>query len=294
MASEKVRLTKADMDARFTARQERNRNARATKLTGEDLEARLKDRRSAKLPRPVNPGRRSKRISVMLGGVLLLGSAVVALSASASADEFRHATETTNAQIAAAQGDLRAMPTADDQGASNFTAQLDAQLGEAASKAEVVAALQQGFADILYRGNGETTANGAPSAAFLESVEHRRQLAPYFVAKALIADDALAYAPGSALPFGDGEIDPRFPWYTDVEPGSNGRIIADPSTSSWSVAAVVSSGTPGVIEVTWLDTRTETGELLAWATASYYADSGAFGGLVTGQTTIGERGSAGA
>lgn len=220
---------------------------------------------------------------------MLAGSCAVMLATSAGAEAFNRSSEIRSDQIAAATGELRAIPAASADGRDEYASKLEGQLADATTKGIEVAALQQQFADILFAGNGETTQDGAPGAAFQLSVEHRRLLAPYFVDKALLAEDALAYAPGSVLPFSADQIDPRFPWFLDVEPGTDGRTIADPTMSKWELVSVTATGVPGILEATWLNTRPVTGELLAWATASYFTEPAAFGSLTVGQTTISDR-----
>lgn len=285
----KLRLTKADLDARFSAQQEKNRLRRETKVTREDVEKLLSERKARRAEKAV-PGRRGRTVSLSLGIVLLAGSCILAVTTSASTDAFNHTIEFNEHQIAAAKGDLAAIPAADQEASAKYAAALEKQIGEATVKGDEVAKLQQKFATILFQGNDEVSGNGAPSKAFRNAVEHRKLLAPYFVDRAMFVDDALAYAPGSVLPFGPDEIDPRFPWYVSYEPGTQGRVAMNPAMSGWELASMVATSTQGVLEATWLNASPKTGELFAWATASYHVDPGAFGGLTVGLTTLGERG----
>jgi hypothetical protein len=284
----KPRLTREDLDSRITAQQEKNRARRETKVTPADIQARLDERRARRAERAV-PGRLARNVSLGLGIALLVGSGIVAVTTTASTQSFALETEVNEQRIASAKGDLDAIPAADDTAATEYAAELASQIAQATAKGEEVAALQQEFATILFRGNTQESVNGAPSSAFLDSVEHRRLLAPYFVERSLIADESDAYAPGSVLPFDDDEIDPRFPWHVGYQPGSNSLAVADPGAAHWTLASVMATATPGVLDATWRDNNS-TGELLAWATASYYVDPGAFGSLTVGQTTLGERG----
>lgn len=285
----KPRLTKEDLDARFTAQQEKNRARRETKVTPEDIRRRLDERRERRAAKAV-PGQFPRYVSLGLGVAMLIGSGAIAMSTSASTQSFEQATRTNEQRIAAAEGELTAIPAADKKATTKYAATLDAQITAATKKGEEVAALQQDFTTILFRGNTEKSGNGAPSTAFLDSVQHRKLLAPYFVKRSLPVTDANAYAPGSVLPFKDGQIDPRFPWHVSYTPDSQGRTVANPSLSSWQLESLVATATPGVLEATWLNKTVSSGDLLAWATASYYIDPGAFGSLIVGQTTLGARG----
>lgn len=281
----KPRVTREDLDAKISALQEQNRARRANKLTPEDVDRRLKERRERK--RASSPsGRRTQIVSLCLGVALLTGAGAIAVATTSGSQTYAHAREGLQQQISAAQGQLGAIPAADQKAASKYADDLKKQLAAASAKGREVAALQQQFATILFQGNNEQApSNGAPGPAFLASVEHRKLLAPYFVDRALVADPAQAYAPGSFLPFGDNQIDPRFPWFVAHE-GNAFSPVADPSTASWSLDSMVATQTPGVLEATWLDTNPSTGGLLAWATASYYVDQGKFGSLKVGTTTL--------
>ena len=149
-------------------------------------------------------------------------------------------------------------------------------------------ALQQDFQSILATGNDEHTTGGLASKAEATAAAHRKTLAPYFVDRSLIVTDTSAYAPGSVLPFEDDQIDPRFAWHVSYEGG--GTKIADPAASTWTLTSLVATETSGVFEATWVDTRSSDGDLLAWATASYYTSDGKFGSLRVGQTTLGATG----
>ncbi len=145
--------------------------------------------------------------------------------------------------------------------------------------------MQQRFAQLAFDANDDRQDNGGASPAFLALVEHRKELAPYFVDRALIADDAEAYAPGSVLPYDENQIDPRFPWFLDYTDTAR-TTVAAPGASTWKLASMTATETSGVFEATWLNSS-DRGDLYAWATASYYVDGGKFGSLRVGTTTIG-------
>ena len=294
MAKEKKpRVTKDDLDAKFEALQARNRERREHKLTGEDVAqnwAQMKAARQAARDAARVPGQGAQRVSMGIGIALLVCSGVMSMSIANSGGRFEDATAYNTEQIAALRGELRELPGANEETAEQYAANLAEQLEVALTRAEEVATLQNGFAEILYEGNEAEGADGAPSTVFATAVEHRKELAPYFIDRALFVKEELAYAPGSVLPFAPDEIDPRFPWYVAYEPGSQGTVVVDPAQSGWALASVTASNSQGVFDATWLNTDAATGDLLAWATASYFVDPGAFGDLMVGRTTIGDRG----
>lgn len=281
----KPRLTREDLDAKISALQEKNRARRANKVTPEELESRLTERRARR--QAASPsGRRAQVVSLCLGVALLVGAGAIGVATTSGTQTFELAGQGLQQQIAQAQGQLDAIPAADQKAASKYASDLNSQLAAAAVKGREVAALQQQFTAILFQGNTEQApTNGAPGPAFLASVQHRKLLEPYFVERAFVADPAQAYSPGSYLPFGDTQIDPRFPWFVAHQSGASSPV-ADPSTTSWALASLVATQTPGVFEATWLDTNPSTGALLAWGTASYYVDQGKFGSLKVGTTTL--------
>jgi hypothetical protein len=289
----KPRLTKEDLDARFAALQDKNRERRQTKFTGEDIARRLEERKAGRdqstgvssVPR----NRLVRFVSLGLGAALLLGSGALAVTTTSSSDSFALASEANQQQIELVEGDLASIPAAGETTSADYAAQLEAAIVDATAKGTEVARLQQEFTNILFAGNTEVAADGAAGPSLTAAVENRRLLAPYFVEQALLVDDAQAYAPGSALPFEPDQIDPRFAWYVGYEPESQGRTVVDPGLATWQLASVTASETTGVLEATWLNTNQTTGELFAWATASYYVQSGAFGNVSVGFTTIGER-----
>lgn len=280
------------LEVRLEARQEANRTARQTKVSAEDIEQMLTRRRIDKRARqPAMPvGRRARNVSVGLGVALLVGAGAVVLSTTNHTSAFEAEQQTNDAAIARAHGDLAEIPAANKAAADQYGARLQRQLTAAEGKGRDVAALQQEFQSILAKGNDERSDNGAATPALAAAAEHRKLLAPYFVDRALIVRDGAAYAPGSTLPFSDDQIDPRFAWHVVYE--ADGERVADPEASTWAVVSAVATQTPGVLEVTWADRRSSDGGLLAWASASYYADQGQFGSLRVGQTTLGGAASA--
>lgn len=290
VAKQKAGRERSSLELRIAERQEANRKARATKITPEDVARRFEERRTVKATRAAAKpaGRTARAVSVSLGVAMLVATGVIALATSNGTTAFDAASEANQAQIAKAKGALASVPTSDKAGAEKYTARLNEQLQKAREKGGKVAALQQEFQSILLAENTEQTTGGLASGAAAAAAKHRKELAPYFVDRALIVKDSAAYAPGSVLPFDDDEIDPRFAWHVSYV--GTGTTVADPASSRWTLASMVATGTPGVFEATWLDRRTSDGDLLAWASASYYTSQSKFGSVRVGQTTLGATG----
>lgn len=275
MAQSKPRLTKDDVDARFEHWRAQAAERRGTKLTAEDIERRFAERVAARreVVKRTNWGR---VISIGLGAALLAGSGAVVLATTSGTDRFTIESAALAQQIETAEAELAAIPVADQTDAEAYAAALKEQISAARAAGQEVAALQQEYATILFGGNGEVSDHHqTPEQTYHAASEHQKHLQPYFTEQSLVAS-------GSAG-VGEGQIDPRFPWYVGRE--SDGLTVVDPHTSTWAVASVVAAGTQGVLEVTWLN-RGDHGALYAWATAKYYVDPGAFGDLTVGTTAI--------
>jgi hypothetical protein len=290
VAKQKTTRERTGLEVRIAARQEANREARATKLTGEDVQRRLEERRTEraakKAPKPV--GHAARTVSIALGFAMLVGTGIIAVSTTNGATTFQNESAANQAQIAKAQAVLSDIPASDKTAAAAYSTKLTSQLKTARTKGQEVAALQQDFQSILVAGNTEQTTGGLASKADTAAAAHRKTLAPYFGDRALIVKDTAAYAPGSVLPFDDDQIDPRFAWHITYE--GAGTTVAAASASTWALTSMIATETPGVFEATWTDTRTSDHDLLAWATASYYTSQGKFGSLRVGQTTLGSTG----
>jgi hypothetical protein len=166
-------------------------------------------------------------------------------------------------------------------------------LAAAQKRSDELAAAQQEFAVIAYAGNAEPGTNdGRPKPAVLKSLEHRKVLAGFFAPESLLLTDAQAYSFRTEDLLGPGRIDPRQPWFTRYEPapGTTGaaRNASDPERYAWKTVSVTLSGSPGVMSVVWTNTDAGTGELLAWATARYSADTNTFRTLTVNRTTRGD------
>jgi len=274
-------ITKESVQARFTELQEINRTKRDQKVTAADVERRLAERKAA---RGAQESRTGIIVSVCLGVALLAGAGVSAIATTSSTRAFEVETASLSQQIIAAESTLASIPAADQAAAADYSADLDAQLEVATAKGREVAELQQKFAEILVQDNNTQSEDGVASSAGMAAAEHRKLLAPYFVDRAFLVDGSTAYAPLSLNPFGEDQIDPRFPWFIAYQDGQ----VADPRYSAWSLVSMQPTDTAGVFTATWFS-RSPDDALNAWAKASYYSDTEQFGSLTVGMTTVGER-----
>lgn len=290
MGRDKTPRERTRLEQRIAARQDANRAARRAKITPADVERRLAERRAKRSSKgePGPAGGRVRAVSLGLGFAMLIGTGAIALATSNGTVAFSEHLQAAQDRIGRLQGDLAAVPASSKNAAATYEDQLSDQLATARKKADEVASLQQQFQSILVAANDEQSSGGEATEAEKKAAAHREALAPYFVDRALIVKDTAAYAPGSVLPFDDDEIDPRFAWHVAYD--GSGTTVSDPSTSRWALTSMVATDTPGVFEATWLDQRRGGGELLAWATASYYVSEGKFGSVRVGQTTLGSTG----
>jgi len=97
-----------------------------------------------------------------------------------------------------------------------------------------------------------------------------------------VLDDTELLLPGSRLDIPVDRIDPRLPWYTQRD---------EMDRAAWSVVSVTpsQSGDSDRHEVTWLCADTGTGDVLAWAIASWSKPDGVFISLTVGTTTLGDQ-----
>ncbi len=281
MSTERTdRLDKEAVDARFTALQEANRARRQHKVTADDMRRRLDERGATR-----KAGRGARTLSLCLGVGLLLGAGGVAVGANAARHAADEEARLLAQQIAAAEGDLRAIPTAQQDAASVYADEVQTALAIAAQKAREVAELQQEFTAIYFAGNEESAQNGGASESNVKAGAHRKKLAPYFLEEGFLVDGAAAYAPLSIEPYDLDQIDPRFPWFVGFDDGK----VADPTRDVWRLASVMPSRSDGIFETVWLNENLMTGDLNAWASASYYVQDESFTRLRVGMTTVGSQ-----
>jgi hypothetical protein len=262
-----------------------------TKVTAEDVEAKFtallgarRARKAARKPRSMAALFRTVLASAMGVGIIGFGLGINAANVQHAAD--MNANQSREASLT---GALEAVSP--DSG-KDTPQKLTTGLAAAQKRSDELAAAQQEFAAIAYAGNAEPGTNdGRPKPAVLKSLEHRKVLADFFAPESLVLSDSQAYSFRTEDLLGPGRIDPRLPWFTRYDPaGDTGsaRKASDPKGYTWKTASVSLSGSPGVMSVVWTNTDAGTGELLAWATARYSADTNTFRNLIVNRTTRGE------
>ncbi|MFJ2662598.1 hypothetical protein [Arthrobacter koreensis] len=261
------------------------------KLSAEDVEARFAARRAKNRERKAGRTPEMRAKLVRRGAAAALGLGVVGLALVAGESARLHAVEVAanESRIFSLHDALAALsPEKGGEG----PAELALALSAAQKRSDELAAAQQQFAVISHDGNDDPeTGDGRPRSAVLKSLDHRKTLAPFFAPQALRLSDDQAYTFRTEDLLDPGAIDPRQPWYTRYEAvagGGSAQKAADPAGYVWTTASVAPSGTPGVMAVVWTNADSRTGELLAWATAQYYAESDTFGNLSVHKTTRGE------
>lgn len=156
---------------------------------------------------------------------------------------------------------------------------------EVSTKAGEVADAQQGFAALKHAvDTAPSPGGGSPSKEMLAVAEHRKNLAGYFDQDALLVEDEEAYQWSTAVSTEADVIDPRYAWFVRHD-----RAVASKSeASSWQVlSAMPVVGEEGEAHAVWTCIDTATGEVLAFASADYFADTGKFTSLEVGVTTLG-------
>lgn len=266
------------------------RYANRRKVTADEIQAgwseRLARRRERRQQRdPRKAGRLGRTLTASALGVGILA---LALGFSEADSRYEAAVSANEGTLNALEGALESLNPED--GVATGTELAD-DLAAARVRSDELAAAQSRFAAIAFEGNSEPSTNdGRPNPAVLRALEHRRELAGFFDPGALILSDAEAYSFRTEDLLGQDRIDPRQPWFTRYESAGDGSAqkAASPDSYAWQTVSVTPSGTPGVLEVVWTTADSTTGELLAWATARYTADTGVFGNLTVQQTIRGD------
>lgn len=284
---------------KFEAKQRANRR----RMTGDDVEEMIRERRAQRqLRRLEREERRSASpgpqrdvggsVRLGLGGALLVGAMGFGALAASSTDTTEARARANEESIAMLKGDIRGLEseTWDEADAADFEDQLERTVTEAWEKGGQVAEAQntyQGiFADI---NDEELSGDGDESEVYAPVGEHRVELIDFFAESARVIEDEESYFPGADVFYGPGEIDVLAPWYTRYADGGL-TTYAEPSSNSWELVAVTPrGGSSRTVNVAWLNRDASSGDLLAWARATYSSDAGTFHSLYVGETTIGER-----
>jgi hypothetical protein len=282
----------------YQAKQRANRR----RMTGDDVQEMLRERRARRQERRRERAQRrgggralrrdAGRVArLSLGGALMVGAIGTGALAASSTDVTQVRSEANDREIALLEGEVRALEDAswDEGDAAALEGRLDEAVAQARRKGEEVAELQNAYQGILADLNDvELSGDGDAGGAFAPVGEHRGRLVDYFDESARIIEDEEAYRPGADVPYGPGEIDVLFPWYIRYADEGRGEY-AEASLNSWElVSATPRVGTPGAVSVAWLNRDESSGDLLAWARATYDAEAGTFHSLYVGQTTIGD------
>ena len=269
-------LSREDTDAWFDAKIARNAERRAVPATAESIGASL-----AGVSAGVAQARTRAfpKIPAVIGAVMLGGAVVLSLTATSTASGIEAEREAVAVEIEMAQGELDAVAAGADVPVDDATVAMRKTFDAAREDARQVASLQQEYAALVHNAHADTSSIEVPAAA-LEAVRAQQsKLEGFFTSESLIARDDVALS--------ETQIDPRYPWYIGYK--SDGTTVVDPSTSRWEASSVMPTEENGQLQATWLN-RTSSGKLLAWATATYFTDRGAFGSLTVGTTTQGTAG----
>lgn len=276
--------------------EEAARARRSKKVTPEELAARAEHRKKAQSLRETSaaaasarPGLNGVQKTVVVLG--LLGTVGCGLAIAGSEADFEAQSATNAQRVAELRAGIAEAAPAEGVTEEELKNTVEDQLNAAREHAQRTADLQNRFAQILDGGDAspDQQGQGAPSKAFMDAVAHREKLAPMFSPDSFIVEGAYAYQPSSAVPFSDTEMDPRYPWYLkyDGEPGDAERAPAEAESYGWEVSSVRPSGTPGAFSVSWVNYDEGSGDLLAWADASYLVEEGVLSDLRTGTTSVG-------
>ena len=215
-------------------------------------------------------GARIPRRSLVVTGVLLCGAVSIGAAATVAHSAAAAQQARNDAQIDAREWELRVVRGAKVEGLLD---ELTGDLASARDLAREVAMEQTLFSTLVLEGDHAGQGEAALSAAAPDAVMQRERLARFFAPETLAAGDAVGTSP-SATEVGPGQIDPRDPWSVGT-------------ASDWKVVAVTPSEHAGEVDVTWLNTDTESGDLYAWARARYVVDRAVFHDLTVGATTVG-------
>ncbi|MEU9267161.1 hypothetical protein AB0E04_17155 [Streptomyces sp. NPDC048251] len=244
------------------------------KVTGAELEERfagwtMRQREKVQVRTPEDNAHLIRRSVTAVMGVGILALVV---ATGVAGESFKVSTADNEAQIVQLKGqldDAQSTPVKADAGA-----QLSRLTEAAAADAKKVATGEQAFATLYHQASVQPSPNnGAPNQATLEIIKHRRDMAPLFSKDSFLVSDKEAYSTSSLTPFdATAEIDPRHAWYIRYD----GQNAAAPSTYAWKAETVMPdlsmkkvSGMTNQAKVVWLCRDTESGEVLAWASARY-------------------------
>lgn len=283
-------LSKAEVTARIEERQRQaaERQKATPKVTSEAIAQRVAEQDAARAQRRTakeqrDPAQRHTRINIVLGSVFVLGAVGLGglIMTGQQAEQDRVADH--RAEVTALQTQIDELSPV----ALDGTVSLDEH-----DTAEVVAVLQTD------REAGYQTAAAIADAQHefaqlyaddrnADAAEHRAMMGRWFADEVLWADrqmddDGLVSSPTRVVPFGQDQLDPRWPWYFQSD--------GDPDEYGWEVESVTSVGDAGrELQMFWVNRDVETDELLAWATGTYDAEQEVVIAVEVGMTAEGAR-----
>ena len=252
------------------------------RVTAEELEARY-DRWSAAW----TPARRStaRRMSVVVVSALVIVAALAVGHHDHAGSQTRLAVVSESARVLSSQAAVSPSAVAST---SMDPARISALVSDARTTAAQVASAQSRFQSLAHAADRSTSSgNGAPDAAAMAMINHRKDLAAWWSPSSLVLSTAEAYSFSTQPDLDVTHIDPRTPWFI----AHDGSRVAGPHASRWAVAAVgPHSGSQTNADVTWVCSGTGT-TVYAWATATYSSSTGRFSGLSVTYSSAGVRAS---
>lgn len=268
--------------------------SRPEKVTGDDLEQRFASaasrvREGVSERTPEQNSRLGRRVAV---SVLLLSALGLTVTYSLSTQSYEKELATNAQQLIVLESDLdAALKPADTTTVSTDIAASEKALFAAGQK---VATTQQRFAQLYFDAFKQPDAgNGVPNQAALDTVEHRKQMAPLFDPKSYVVPDEQAYTWSTIADTGTA-IDPRFEWFVRYD----GANPSDPKTYRWELETStprLDSGTTATAVWVCRDVAASdsadraTGEVLAWASATFDDETKTFSRLRLVMTAYGAK-----
>lgn len=229
---------------------------------------------------------------------MLVGAFGTGALAAVSTDRTEAQSESNEYALAMTRGEIRELEDQswDEQDVADFQEQLELSVEQAHEKGLQVAEAQNSYQELLADLDdaerpefGEDDVDGV----YAPINELRKELVDLFDESARIVENEDSYYPGGHTLYQPGEVDVLDAWYSRLNEGSG--TYAEPSLNSWELASVTPrDGSSTTVQVAWLNRDSASGDLLAWARATFNAETGMFHSVYVGETLIGELPVAGA
>lgn len=299
-------LSKREVEARLAQRQQRaqQRYEQTPKPSVEAIRERVEQRDAAKAQRKAeraaeaeaNPHRQVARLNAVVGGAGLVAAVALGGLITVSQQHEHDRVAEYQQQAQAIQQDIDELTPAGVDGSVALDEHQTAEVVEviqedrtaAETMAEDVAVAQQAFAELYYASNDETApAEGLAKPSAEAAAEHRVTLGEFFVEDTFRASDSDVQIATPAPPFSATELDPRWPWYLQMD---DDGLFVDPDTYQWSVDSVMPvAGSGQQLQVLWTNRDTQTDEVYAWAIGLFEPAEAAFIAVEVGMTGDGSR-----